>query len=468
MEDHYFGAIKPNVLRFMQDLDTQLFRLGIPAKTRHNEVSPNQFEIACIYEEANLAIDHNLQLMDIIKNVADQQDLVASLYEKPLAGVNGSGKHLNWSMGDNTGVNYLEPSKSPIKNLTFLMTVGAILLGVKKYGGLLRASVADAGNDHRLGANEAPPAIISVYLGEYLDGILNDIAGSGKFTEKKMADINLGVQNLPKVAKDTSDRNRTSPLAFTGNKFEFRAVGSTHNCSEPATIMNMIVAYGFEEIYNSLKNKKGDVKENAFLVLKDVFKKTESVRFEGDNYTASWHSEAKKRGLPNDKNTPKALRRMIAKESIALFEKYGILSKQELESKVEIKLEAYNKIKDIELKTALTITNTQVLPALAEYLGILASSASSVNACGIKASSLLEDVKTCDKIYGDIKKAAANLEKIITTCEKETDLFKEADTFSEKGEDSLNKLRTVVDKAETVIMADLWPMATYQDLLLKL
>ncbi|MCK5393926.1 MAG: glutamine synthetase III, partial [Candidatus Omnitrophica bacterium] len=242
MEDHYFGAINDNVIQFMEDFDRELYRRSIPSKTRHNEVSPNQFEIAPLYEEANLAIDHNLQLMDILKKVADKHGMVAIVHEKPLAGVNGSGKHFNWSIGDNTGANYFEPSESPHNNIIFLLTLGAILVGVNEYGGLLRASVADAGNDHRLGANEAPPAIISVYLGEYLDRLLNDIAGAGKLTEKKISDIYLGLKNLPKVAKDTSDRNRTSPLAFTGNKFEFRAVGSSHNCSEAATLLNMILA----------------------------------------------------------------------------------------------------------------------------------------------------------------------------------------------------------------------------------
>jgi len=285
MADHYFGAIKDRVLVFMEEFDLELFRRGIPSKTRHNEVAPNQFEIAPLYEESNLAVDHNLQMMDIIKRVADKHGLVALLHEKPMARVNGSGKHVNWSIGDNTGTNYLSSSKSPLKNINFLITVGSLLLGLEKYGALLRAAVADAANDHRLGAHEAPPAIISVYLGSYLSGILDEIETIGKLTTQKMDKINLGIRNLPKVAKDISDRNRTSPLAFTGNKFEFRAVGSSQNCAESVTIMNLLTAYGYDVFYKKLSVMKGDMKENAILVLRDVLKQTKKIRFEGNGYS---------------------------------------------------------------------------------------------------------------------------------------------------------------------------------------
>ncbi len=468
MEDHYFGAIKPKVLNFMEDLDVELLRRGIPAKTRHNEVSPNQFEVAPIYEEANLSIDHNLQLMDIIQNVAERHDLVCALHEKPLDGVNGSGKHLNWSVGDDTGANYLEPSKSPLKNISFLMTVGALMMGVDKFGSLLRAMVADAGNDHRLGANEAPPAIISIYLGGYLNSLLDEIQGIGKLTESKMADITLGVQNLPRVAKDISDRNRTSPLAFTGNKFEFRGVGSSHNCAEPATLMNLMVAYGYDKLNEMLSKRKGKVREEAILVLRDVLKKVRRVQFDGDNYSDEWTKEAEKRGLPNDRNTPAAWERFLEKEAIALFEKYGVLTEEEMHAKAEIKMEAYNKIKEIELKTALNMVHTLYMPAVTAHLERLASAFVSVKNAGVDSKALSAELKEMTDMYENIRKGAATLEKEIAGCVKETDFFKQAHRYAKQGEDALQQLRQQVDAAEEKVADELWPVAKYQEILAAL
>jgi glutamine synthetase len=462
LEDHYFGAIKDKVIMFMEDFDIELYRHGIPSKTRHNEVSPNQFEIAPLYEEANVAIDHNLQLMDIIKKVAEKHGMEAILYEKPFAGVNGSGKHFNWSLGDDSGVNYLEPSDSPIKNINFLLTLGAILLGVNKFGGLLRAAVADAGNDHRLGANEAPPAIMSVYLGEYLAGLMDEIEGLGKVTEKTLSHINLGVMNLPKVAKDTSDRNRTSPVAFTGNKFEFRAVGSSQNCSEAATTLNLLVAYGYDEIAKRLSAKKGgNIKEHAILVMKDVLKETKKVRFEGNNYSAEWHKEAAKRGLPNAKNTPDALDLMLEKDTVALYEKYGVLSKRELHSKVEIKLDAYIKIKDVELKAGLDIAKTLILPAVLDQIATLGEAVKATS----KAGALGADLKAASALYSDIQAAIKGLEKAIAVCEKEENLKIKAKLYAKNGANALADLRASVDQAETVVADRYWPMAKYQELL---
>lgn len=467
MEDHYFGSIKPKVLNFMEDLDHKLYRRGIPAKTRHNEVSPNQFEIAPLYSEANLGIDNNLQLMEILKRTAEEHGFYACLHEKPLAGVNGSGKHLNWSMGDNTN-EYLEPSKSPLKNITFLLTVGAILLGVDKFGGILRASVADAGNDHRLGANEAPPAIMSVYLGEYLDALCNEIEGIGTITDKKMANINIGVQNLPRVAKDYSDRNRTSPIAFTGNKFEFRAVGSSHNCAEAATIINMMVTYGFTEIHERLKKTKGEVKANAIDVFKEILKETKRVRFEGNNYSPEWEAEAVKRGLPNKKNTPSALEDFLEEEVYKTFEKFGILSRDELKSKIEIKLEAYNKIKDIEFKTAINIANTMVIPALTGHISSVAGAAGAVLSSGVKSEVLVGEVKAIEKMYSEIKSAIQELRDVLISIEGEPDLHSIAHGYAARGTEALLKLRELVDCAEDIVADELWPMAKYQELLLEL
>ncbi|MFH1386338.1 MAG: glutamine synthetase III [bacterium] len=463
LEDHYFGSIKDKVMMFMEDFDAELYRHGIPSKTRHNEVSPNQFEVAPLYEEVNLAIDHNLQLMEIIRRVAEKHGMVAVLYEKPFAGVNGSGKHFNWSLGDESGTNYLEPSDSPIKNINFLLTLGAILLGVNKFGGLLRAAVADAGNDHRLGANEAPPAIMSVYLGEYLARLMDEIEGVGnEVSEKSLSHINLDVQNLPKVAKDTSDRNRTSPLAFTGNKFEFRAVGSSQNCAEAATTLNLIVAYGYDEIASRLSAKKGkNIEEKAILVMKDILKETKKVRFEGNNYSEEWHKEAAKRGLPNAKNTPDSLDLMLEKESVELFEKYGVLSKRELHSKVEIKLDAYIKIKDVELKAGLNIAKTLVLPAVLAQIAALGEAVKATS----KNSAMAADLKVASYLYADVKEAIKGLEKAIVVCEQEENLEKKAKLYAKNGANALADLRESIDKAETLVADGFWPMAKYQELL---
>ncbi|MFH1458983.1 MAG: glutamine synthetase III [Candidatus Omnitrophota bacterium] len=470
MEDHYFGAIKSNVIEFMEDLDNELYRRGIPAKTRHNEVSPNQFEIAPLYEEVNLSIDHNLQLMDILKKIADEHGMVGVLHEKPLGGVNGSGKHFNWSIGDNTGANYFDPSGAPQNNIIFLLSLGAIMLGVKEFGGLLRGVVADAGNDHRLGANEAPPAIISVYLGEYLDALMNEIEGLGKITDKKISDIYLGLQDLPRVAKDTSDRNRTSPLAFTGNKFEFRAVGSSQNCSEAATMLNMIITYGYNKISEMLEKnkKKGDIKQKAIEVLEKVLKETKIVRFEGNNYDEKWHNEAEKRGLPNTKNTPDALALFLEKKAVKLYEDLGILSARELHSKVEIKLEAYNKTKDIEFKVAANIARTLILPAILKQIAMLADAHIAVKGAGMKSTVIASDIKDLDKVYTDIQAGIAELEKEMLDCEKQNGELKKARAYASRGVAALVKLRAAVDKAEELIADELWPMAKYQELLLIL
>jgi glutamine synthetase len=461
LEDHYFGAIKDKVISFMEDFDLELYRHGIPSKTRHNEVAPNQFEVAPLYEEENLVIDHNLQLMDIMHKVADKHGMVAVLHEKPFAGVNGSGKHFNWSLGDEN-TNYLEPSDSPTKNIIFLLTLGAILIGVSKFGGLLRAAVADAGNDHRLGANEAPPAIMSVYLGEYLSGLMDEIEGIGNVTEQSMDHLSLGVQNIPKIAKDTSDRNRTSPVAFTGNKFEFRAVGSSQNCADAATTLNLIVAYGYDEIAKRLEAKKGKkIKESAILVMKDVLKETKKIRFEGNNYSAEWHKEAAKRGLPNAKNTPEALAQMLIKDNEDVFNKYRVLSKRELHSKVEIKLDAYVKIKDVELKAGLNIAKTLILPAVLEQIGLLGEAAKATS----KSGALGADLKAVAKLYTAIKGAIVGLEKAIIACEKEDDLEKKAKLYASKGADALADLRASVDQAETFVADCFWPMPKYQELL---
>ncbi len=464
MEDHYLGAIPEKMTKFMETLDHELYRRGIPAKTRHNEVSPNQFELAVLFEDANLAIDHNLQLMNVMKGVAEEFGLVVLLHEKPYAGLNGSGKHVNWSIGDNTGANYLEPSASPLKNINFLITLGALMLGVDKFGGLLRASVADAGNDHRLGANEAPPAIMSIYLGEYLTKLIDQIENTDNLNEQTMANINLGVRNLPKISKDYSDRNRTSPIAFTGNKFEFRAVGSSQNPAEAVTILNQLCTYGLFTIEKRMaQNKNMDIRESALRVLKDVFKETRRIRFEGNGYSESWEETGTRLGLPNAKNTPAALPSYLTKDAIELMERTHVLTEREVKAKVDIKLETYVKTKEIEYKTATNIARTLILPALTKQITLSAGAAANMKNAGCPSEILIEEVKTFENLYLRIKEKTNELEDIINT--SQNDLFSKAKFFADKAEKALEALRIYVDNAEELIADEFWPMAKYQDLL---
>jgi glutamine synthetase len=464
MEDHYFGNIRENILNFMEEVDYELYRRGIPIKTRHNEVAPNQFELAPLHQEENLAIDNNLQIMEILKNVADKHNMVALLHEKPFAGVNGSGKHFNWSIGDNTGENYFAPSKSPLKNISFLIAICAVLLGVKKFGGILRAAVAHAGNDHRLGANEAPPAIMSVYLGEFVSEILDSIEKTGSINEKEIKEITLGVQNLPKVNKDYSDRNRTSPVAFTGNKFEFRALGSSSNPADAGTTLNLIAAYGFDEIYNRIEAKKSeDVKKSALEVLKEVIKETKAVRFEKNGYSEEWHKEAEARGLPNTKNTPEALKLYLEKDVIDVFSKFNILTEKELRAKIEIKLENYIKIKEIEYKYAIKVVNTLILPAILKQINDLSEAAKNLGKLNISSNAVSNDLQSLLKIYADTKDLVSKLTKFLE--ENRKDVFGTADKFAGKGADILKSLREQVDTAEDLVSDEYWQLASYQKLL---
>ncbi|GHT51952.1 glutamine synthetase [Endomicrobiia bacterium] len=465
MEDHYFGNIRKNILEFMEDVDHELYRKGIPVKTRHNEVAPNQFELAPLHQEANLAIDNNLQTMEILKRVADNHNMVAILHEKPFAGVNGSGKHFNWSISDNTGTNYFEPSKSPLKNISFLLTISAVLFGVKKFGGILRASVADAGNDHRLGANEAPPAIMSVYLGEYVNDLLNSIEKASAINEKEVNEITLGVQNLPKVNKDYSDRNRTSPVAFTGNKFEFRALGSSANPSEVGTTLNLIAAYGFDEIYKRIEAKKddSDVKKKALEVVKEIIAETKDIRFEKNGYSQDWHVEAKKRGLPNAKNTPEALKLFLDKDVMKAFSDYHVLTERELRSKIEIKLENYVKIKEIEYKYAVKVVDTLVLPAVLKQINILAKTGKNLSKLNTKSEVFVKDIDTLVKLYEDIREYSSALEKFLE--EDHGDVNTVAEKFASKGVEILESLREKVDAAEDLVADEFWSMTSYQRLL---
>lgn len=386
------------------------------------------------------------------------------LHEKPFAGVNGSGKHFNWSIGDNTGSNYFEPSKSPLKNISFLLAIIAVLLGVKKFGGILRASVADAGNDHRLGANEAPPAIMSVYLGEYISDLLDSIEKANIINEKKLNGITLGVKNLPKVSKDYSDRNRTSPIAFTGNKFEFRALGSSANPSEAGTVLNIMVTYGFDEIYKRIKLKNGEnVKNKALEVVKELITETKDIRFEKNGYSQDWYKEAAKRGLPDAKNTPEALKFFLKGDIVNCFTEYNVLTERELKSKIEIKFENYVRTKEIEYKYAIKTVNTLLLPAIFKQISALAKTSKNLNAINIKSETISKEIKTLIKIYEEIKVHTKELENFISS--EHENLIITAEKFASEGEGVLFKLREKVDSVEDLVSEEYWPLISYQKLL---
>jgi glutamine synthetase len=395
LEDHYFGAIPTRALAFMAEVDLELFKLGVPAKSRHNEVAPNQFEIAPIFEEANVSTDHNQLTMEVLRKVAQRHHFAVLLHEKPFAGVNGSGKHNNWSLmvsasgEDLNGMNLLDPGKTPHQNLRFLLVLSSILKGVHRHSGLLRAGIASSGNDHRLGANEAPPAIMSVFLGDLLTKILNEI-DQGTVADKgaEQAVIKLGVSQIPEVAKDNTDRNRTSPFAFTGNKFEFRAVGSSASTAFPITILNAAVADGMSEVLSMLKEslKSGKKNEEAIMdTVRKVVKETEKIRFEGNGYSEDWVKEAARRGLPNLRKTPEALARLAEGEAVELFSKFGIFSEAEVHSRLHVRLERYVKNLQIEVETLRSMIDTQILPTGYAYSGDLALSVKANADAGVPA-----------------------------------------------------------------------------------
>ncbi len=458
MEDHYFSAIKPRILAFMEDLDRQLWQLGIPAKTRHNEVCPAQFEIAPVFEELSLAVDHNMLTMEVLRNVAEEHGLVCLLHEKPFAGVNGSGKHNNWSVVGPHGRNWLTPGDDPHENAEFLTMICALMKAIDAHATLLRASVASAGNDHRLGANEAPPAIMSIFLGDQLTDVIEQIEKGTPKSSKKGGIIKIGVTSLPLLPRDATDRNRTSPFAFTGNKFEFRAVGSSHNCSAANTLLNTIVADALDEICTELEAAVAAGKEfNTTLqsILQKIVKKHKRILFNGDNYTDEWKAEAAKRGLPNLTSTPEALKSFIAPQTIKLFEKHGVLSRRELESRYKTFLEAYETIIIVEANCANTIAKTMIIPVAIKYQNELAAYITSVEKTLAKTNSkeskkLLKDIS--EQVEAALKASRAieagvekgNIEKILKT---------------------MSDLRSTVDTLEDLLPKDQWPLASYAEMM---
>ncbi len=468
LEDQYFGSIKERISSYMHDVEEELFKLGIPAKTRHNEVAPSQFEIAPIFEEANLAVDHNQLVMDTLRSVAKKHNLAALLHEKPFARINGSGKHINWSLSDNNGNNLLNPGKTPHDNIQFLVFLIAVIRAVYKNADILRAAVATYANDHRLGANEAPPAIISVFLGDQLTAILNNIE-KGIVTKATNAEIiDLGISSLPIVSKDSTDRNRTSPFAFTGNKFEFRAVGSSQSISFPATVLNTIVAESLDYLATKIKAKNGNINQTVFEVLRKEIKDIKPILFNGDNYTKEWEIEAAKRGLPNDKTTPAALKALVTDRALNIFEKYNVLSNVELGSRYLIYLEKYIKDLEIEVKCLSNICSNQVIPAATACQKILAGAINETKSAlgsAVVLSPQLEILKRMVDLINKIHATNKDIMAKVAAAHAVSDEQRKAEMLCSKVKTSMNELREYVDDLEGLVDDELWPMPKFWEML---
>ena len=454
-EDHYFGLIPERVMAFMYEVDRELFKLGIPAKTRHNEVAPGQFEIAPQFESANLAADHQQLVMTVLKKTADKHGLFCLLHEKPFAGINGSGKHVNWSLGSRTQGNLLDPGDTPHENAQFLVFAGAVIRAVDKFAPLLRATIASAGNDHRLGANEAPPAIISVYLGDQLADVFEQIKAGGATTSKQKGTLKVGVDTLPELPKDAGDRNRTSPFAFTGNRFEFRAVGSNMSISGPLTAMNTILADSLDWMASKLEGAS-DLNKAIQDALKEVMDKHGRVIFNGNGYCEEWHAEAAERGLPNLKTAADALPAMVSPEVIEVFEKYGVLSETELKSRYVILCEQYEKHLNVEAKLVLEIAQTKIFPLAASYAASLAEGVAKMKAAGVAASTA-----TLEKVAALV----SHLEKDIAMLQSVHAAAHEVSDWTFKVLPAMNKVRATVDELEGLLPDDVWPLPTYQEML---
>ena len=468
MEDHYFGALKPRVAAYMHDLDVELWKLGIPAKTKHNEVAPAQHELAPVFDTTNVAVDHNQLTMEVMKKVADKHGLVCLLHEKPFEGINGSGKHNNWSMITDTGVNILDPGKTPAENTQFLIFLTAVIKAVDEYADVLRISVASAGNDHRLGANEAPPAVVSVFLGDELTEVLKSIENDEYFAGSRAVQMDIGAKVLPHFVKDNTDRNRTSPFAFTGNKFEFRMLGSEASVANPNIILNTAVAECVHQFAEQLKNVPEDKMEDA---IHELIKKTiidhKRVIFNGNGYTDEWIEEATKRGLFNLKSTPDALPQWIADKNIELFTKYHIFTKEEIESRYEIWLESYSKILNIESNTMVEMVQKDFLPSVFAYIDKVAATA-------VAKKSVVSDVSTASegKLIKELSQLADEISTGLETLKADTakalateDPLANAKAYQTVVLSDMDELRKSVDAAETLIPDALLPYPTYDKLL---
>ncbi|MGH7953657.1 MAG: glutamine synthetase type III, partial [Limisphaerales bacterium] len=461
-EDQYFGVIPERVLAYMHECEAELYKLGVPVKTRHNEVAPSQYEIAPLYENANVAADHQQLIMITLKKVARKYGLEALLHEKPFAGINGSGKHLNWSLGNSTQGNLLDPGHTPHDNLQFLVFCAAVIRAVHKHGGLLRAMVASASNDHRLGANEAPPAIISIFLGDQLTDVFEQLKKGAAKTSKKSGTMHLGVDTLPVLPKDAGDRNRTSPFAFTGNKFEYRAVASNQSIATPLTALNTIMAESLDYIATKLekvpKNKFADAVAD---VLTEIAKEDMAVVFNGNNYAEEWQTEAAKRKLPNLKTTVDCLPVLTSKETIAAYEKYGVLTKRELEARRDIVCEQYIKSVNVEANLVIELAKTKIFPAAIRYETELANNVAALKAAGKKPGTQLLDTVTAG--IAALLEAVGTLEKI--RAKHIHGLIAEAEHYCHEAIPAMLEVRKAADALEGLVADDLWPLPTYEEML---
>ena len=470
LEDHYFGSIKERISAYMKELDEELWKLGILAKTKHNEVAPAQHELAPIFSTTNIATDHNQLTMDTMKKVALRHDLVCLLHEKPFAGINGSGKHNNWSMGTDDGINLLDPGHTPHENEQFLVFLCSVIKAVDEYADLLRVSAANPGNDHRLGANEAPPAIISIFLGEQLQDILEQIENGGATSSKTGGHMEIGVTTLPPLPKDATDRNRTSPFAFTGNKFEFRMCPSSASIAGPNFITNTIVAEVLSEVADRLE-KAADVNAEVKAILTEFVTKHKRVVFNGNGYSDEWVVEAEKRGLKNLKTTVEAIKALISEKNIAVMEKHGVLSRVEMESRYEISLENYIKSINIEALTMIEMANRQILPAVIKFATSLANSINTIKSTGVEAdltvqTELLTEVSS---LTAALKKNIAALEGAVEKASNaHGDTYEQASLFRFDVFEKMAEVREVADTLETIVDKDMWPMPTYAELLFNI
>jgi len=467
LEDQYFGAIKDRISAFMKDLDTELWKMGVSAKTKHNEVAPAQYEMAPIFSTTNIAADHNQLVMETMQKVALRHDLVCLLHEKPFAGVNGSGKHNNWSLATDDGINLLEPGKTPHDNEQFLLFLAALITAVDKHSDKLRAGAANPGNDLRLGANEAPPAIVSVFLGEELTDIIENLGKGKKAASKGQHFLNIGVDTLPSLPKDNTDRNRTSPFAFTGNKFEFRMVASSASISGPNTILNTIAAEALDEIATRLE-KARDINKEAAAIVKEAIVKHGKIVFNGNNYSEDWVKDAKKRGLPNVRSTVDALAAMNTPEAIKLFEKYKVLSKQELHSRYEVYLEIYIKHVNIEAQASIAMAKTQFFPAVQRFTGCLAQTIASMKSAGVTAAVQKEHLAKVQSLFASAVKKLEALELALKKAQGISETHAKAVAYRDKVFVAQAALRADIDALEAITPKDMWPVPTYADMLFGL
>ena len=467
LDDHYFGTIRQRIASFMRDVNIQLWKVGVPAKTQHNEVAPAQHELAPIYTEANIAVDQNQLTMQTLKRVACQHGLKCLLHEKPFAGVNGSGKHDNWSITTDDGINLLDPGKTPHENTQFLLVLACILKAVNKHADLLRESAADPGNDHRLGANEAPPAIISIFLGEQLEDVVEQLISTGEATHSlKGGKLETGVSTLPDLFKDATDRNRTSPFAFTGNKFEFRMVGSRDSIANPNIVLNTIVAEAFADACDILE-KADDFDLAVHDLIKEYLTENQRIIFNGNGYSDEWVAEAERRGLPNIKSMVEAIPAITTDKAVELFERFSVFTKAELESRAEIQYEAYAKAINIEARTMIDMASKQFLPAFIKYTKTLADTVNAVKAAGVDASVQTETLKEVSALMAETKEALDNLVKTTADAAAKEEGEVQATYYHTEVVPAMDALRAPVDKLEMIVDKEAWPMPSYGDLIFE-